>query len=122
MGIKPILISASPRAVLQMLSDLSKDGEIPDLILCDIMMPEMDGYELIRKIRTEDKYEEIKAIAVTSAVQVGSAQSAQDSGFDGFLPKPVFLDELAKVIKTCYKYDKAKDDLYIYIYIYIYQT
>ena len=100
MGVEPILISASPKAVLQMLSDLSKDGEAPDLILCDIMMPEMDGYELIKKIRTEDKYADIKAIAVTSAVQVGSAQNAQESGFDGFLPKPVFLDELAKVITT----------------------
>ena len=100
MGMETILISASPKAVLQMLNDLSSDGEVPDLILCDIMMPEMDGYELIRKIRAEDRYENIKAIAVTSAVQVGSAQNAQESGFNGFLPKPVFLDELAKVITT----------------------
>lgn len=100
MGVEPILISASPKAVLQMLNELSSDGEAPDLILCDIMMPEMDGYELIKRIRSESKYKEIKAIAVTSAVQVGSAQNAEESGFDGFLPKPVFLDELAKVITT----------------------
>jgi CheY-like chemotaxis protein len=100
MGIEPILISASPKAVLQMLNDLSKDEEAPDLILCDIMMPEMDGYQLIKKIRAEDKYRDIKAIAVTQVVHVGSAQNAQESGFDGFLPKPVFLDELARVITT----------------------
>ena len=47
-----------------------------------------------------DRYKNIKAIAVRSAVQVGSAQNAQESGFNGFLPKPVFLDELAKVITT----------------------
>jgi len=100
MGIKPLLLSASPKAVLQMLDDLSEAGETPDLILCDIMMPEMDGYELARRIRANEKYKDIKMIAVTSAMRVGEARNAQKSGFNGFLPKPVFLDELAKVIAT----------------------
>jgi len=100
LGMKAMLISASPKAVLQMLNDLTDDEENPDLILCDIMMPEMDGYELMRRIRANKKLKNIKSVAVTSAVQVGSAHSAQESGFDGFLPKPVFLDELAKVITT----------------------
>lgn len=107
-GIKPILITASPNAVLQMLDDLSDDEGTPDLILCDIMMPEMDGYEMARRIRTNDKYKNIKMIAVTSAVRIGDARNAQESGFDGFLPKPVFLDELAKIITTVLG-DKRKD-------------
>ncbi len=100
MGIDVLLISESPKAVLQMLDDSTNDKEVPDLILCDLMMPEMDGYELARTIRADDRYKDIKLIAVTSAVRVGGARNAQDSGFNGFLPKPVFLDELAKVIAT----------------------
>ncbi|MBN1869105.1 MAG: response regulator [Candidatus Omnitrophica bacterium] len=100
MGIDVLLISASPKAVLQMLDDSLIEGELPDLILCDLMMPEMDGYELARTIRANDGFRGIKLIAVTSAVRVGGAKNAQDSGFNGFLPKPVFLDELAKVIAT----------------------
>ncbi len=100
MGFELVLVSASPKAVIQMLNDLKGDDEVPDLILCDIMMPEMDGYEMIKKIQLDPRYQDIKAIAVTSAVHVGSARSAQESGFNGFLPKPVFLDELAKIITT----------------------
>ena len=100
MGIETVLISASPKEVLQELDKLSDRGEIPDLILCDIMMPEMDGYEMIQRVLKNEKCKNIKTIAVTSAVHVGSAQNAQKSGFSGFLPKPVFLDELAKVITT----------------------
>jgi len=98
MGVEVLLMSASPKTVLQMLDDLLKEGGIPDLILCDLMMPEMDGYEMARRIRDNDKYNDIKLIAVTSAVRVGGAQNAQENGFNGFLPKPIFLDELAKVI------------------------
>jgi two-component system sensor histidine kinase/response regulator len=99
-GIDVLLISASPKAVLQMLDDSLIEGGAPDLILCDLMMPEMDGYELARTIRANDGFRNIKLIAVTSAVRVGGARNAQDCGFNGFLPKPVFLDELAKVIAT----------------------
>jgi two-component system sensor histidine kinase/response regulator len=98
MGIKVLLMSASPKAVLHMLHDLSEDGEDPDLVLCDIMMPEMDGYELARRIRANGRFKDIKMVAVTSAMRVGEARNAQKSGFNGFLPKPVFLDELAKII------------------------
>jgi len=100
LGIETVLISASPKTVLMMLEECAGDEEVPDLILCDIMMPEMDGYELMRRIRANDKYKNLRSIAVTSAVQVGSAKNAQESGFSGFLPKPVFLDELAKIITT----------------------
>lgn len=98
MGIDVLLISASPKVVLQMLDDSLIEGESPDLILCDLMMPEMDGYEMARTVRANDGFRGIKLIAVTSAVRVGGARNAQDCGFNGFLPKPVFLDELAKVI------------------------
>ncbi|MCK5178989.1 MAG: response regulator, partial [Candidatus Omnitrophica bacterium] len=100
MGIDVLLISESPKEVLQMLDDSLNQGERPDLILCDLMMPEMDGYELARIIRANDGFRDVKLIAVTSAVRVGGARNAQDCGFSGFLPKPVFLDELAKVIAT----------------------
>jgi CheY-like chemotaxis protein/anti-sigma regulatory factor (Ser/Thr protein kinase) len=98
LGMDVVLISSSPREVLQLLDDSLINGDTPDLILCDLMMPEMDGYNLARTIRANDGFCGVKLIAVTSAVRVGGAHSAQVCGFNGFLPKPVFLDELAKVI------------------------
>lgn len=100
LGIETVLISASPKAVLQMLDEMAQQEDVPDLILCDIMMPEMDGYEMVKRVRANDRFKTVKCIAVTSAVHVGSARNAQESGFSGFLPKPVFLDELAKIITT----------------------
>lgn len=100
MGIDVLLMSASPKAALQMLDQLANEGGLPDFILCDLMMPEMDGYEMARMVRANDQFQNIKLIAVTSAVRVGGARNAQENGFNGFLPKPVFLDELSKVIAT----------------------
>ncbi|OGX35825.1 MAG: hypothetical protein A3C36_06445 [Omnitrophica WOR_2 bacterium RIFCSPHIGHO2_02_FULL_52_10] len=100
MGIEPVLVTSSPKAVLDMLEDLAGDDYVPDIILCDLMMPEMDGFELAKRVRINEKLKNVKLIAVTSATRVGSARRAEESGFNGFLPKPVFLDELAKVIAT----------------------
>jgi CheY-like chemotaxis protein len=108
MGLEPVLITSSPQAVLDMLEDMAADDYVPDVILCDLMMPEMDGYELAKRVRINEKFKDIKLIAVTSAVRIGSARSAEESGFNGFLPKPVFLDELAKVIATVLG-DKRKE-------------
>ena len=112
MGIETVLITSSPKAVLDMLEDLAEDDYVPDVILCDLMMPEMDGFELAKRIRINDKFRGVKLIAVTSATRVGSAHRAEESGFNGFLPKPVFLDELAKVIATVMG-DKRKESTII---------
>ena len=79
---------------------LSSHAELPQIILSDIMMPDMDGYQLARKIRANKNTKDIKLVAITSDVKPGAAKEAKEAGFDGFLPKPILKSDLIDVIRA----------------------
>ena len=62
--------------------------ERPDLILTEIQLPSMDGYEAMRRIRTDPALLSIPIIAVTSYAPNGEEQKARAAGCDDFVPKP----------------------------------
>jgi two-component system, cell cycle response regulator DivK len=70
----------------------------PDLILMDIQMPVMDGYEATRRIKADPALKAIPVIAVTSYALAGDEQKTQAAGCDGYIAKPFSPREmLAKV-------------------------
>jgi two-component system cell cycle response regulator DivK len=71
----------------------------PDLILMDLGMPVMDGWEATRKIKANDALKHIPIIAVTSHAMVGDEIDARKAGCDDYLPKPVDDEELIRKIK-----------------------
>jgi CheY-like chemotaxis protein len=70
----------------------------PDLILMDIQMPEMDGYEATVEIRKDPDSRNTRVVAVTAFAMVGDAEHILASGFDGYMSKPIvpetFIDEM----------------------------
>ena len=64
----------------------------PDLILMDIQMPEMDGYEAARRLLANPAVAEIPIIAVTSYAMAGDRERALQIGFKGYLEKPINPD------------------------------
>jgi two-component system cell cycle response regulator DivK len=70
----------------------------PDLILMDLGMPVMDGWEATRKIKANDALKHIPIIAVTSHAMIGDEIDARKAGCDDYLPKPVDDEELLKKI------------------------
>src|ERR1041385_7333775 len=62
--------------------------ERPDLILMDIQMPILDGYEATRRIKADPQLSSIPIIAVTSAALSGDDQKARAAGCDDYVPKP----------------------------------
>jgi CheY-like chemotaxis protein len=72
----------------------------PDLILMDLGMPVMDGWEATRKIKANDSLKHIPIIAVTSHAMVGDEIEARKAGCDDYLPKPIDEDALLRKIKT----------------------
>ena len=76
------------------------EEEKPDLILMDLGMPVMDGWEATRKIKANDALKHIPIIAVTSHAMVGDEIDARKAGCDDYLPKPIDEDALLKKIKT----------------------
>jgi len=71
--------------------------ENPDVILMDLTLPVMDGFEAARLIRKNQKQKEVLIIAVTAHQETDFRSGARDSGFDAYVTKPidiVFLTEL----------------------------
>src|SRR5437899_101970 len=63
--------------------------EMPDLIICDIQLPKLTGYEIVKQIKSDDKLKEIPLIAVTAYSMVGDRNKIFTAGFDGYIPKPI---------------------------------
>ena len=71
----------------------------PDLILMDIQMPIMDGYEASRRIKADPATNGIPIIAVTSYALSGDEQKARDAGCDDYVPKPYSPRQLMAKIR-----------------------
>jgi len=69
-----------------------------DIVLMDIMMPLMDGYTTIRKIRSLERFTHLPIIAVTGKVVAGERQRCLDAGANDYVPKPVDTAELLTAI------------------------
>ncbi|MEN7546848.1 response regulator [Rapidithrix thailandica] len=70
-----------------------------DLILLDIQMPGMDGYEVARHIRQIPRYKPVPVIALTALVQEVSLEKVKEAGMDGLLEKPFTQEELARLLE-----------------------
>jgi CheY-like chemotaxis protein len=68
-------------------------------ILLDMMMPEMDGYEALEKLKQDKRYRHIPVISVTAQAMVGDREKCLAAGADGYVSKPVDIDKLLALIK-----------------------
>lgn len=72
----------------------------PDLILCDIQMPHLDGYAVLGALRSDPAFSGIPVIAVTALAMLGDGDQLLAQGFDGYLSKPIELDQLKAELAT----------------------
>lgn len=68
------------------------------VVLMDMMMPEMDGYEAMAKIKSTDVLKNIPIIAITAQAMAGDREKCLAAGADGYISKPVNVDELVKLL------------------------
>jgi CheY-like chemotaxis protein len=61
----------------------------PDLVLMDIQMPVMDGYEAVRHLKNDSVYEATPILAITALAMVGDRNKILQAGFDGYVSKPI---------------------------------
>lgn len=71
-----------------------------DIVLMDIMMPEMDGYEAIENIRKQKKYAELPIIAVTAKAMKGDREKSMQIGASDYISKPIDVDKLISLMRV----------------------
>jgi signal transduction histidine kinase/CheY-like chemotaxis protein/HAMP domain-containing protein len=77
-----------------------KDELEVDIMLVDIMMPEMDGYETMREIRSYPEYRDLPIVAVTAKAMKGDREKCLEAGANDYIAKPVDLDQLLAVLRV----------------------
>ena len=80
------------------LDKLDQDPKM-DLVLMDVMMPEMDGYEATRKIRKQKRFAQLPIIAVTAKAMKDDQKNCLEAGANDYVSKPVDLDKLLSLIR-----------------------
>jgi two-component system cell cycle response regulator len=90
-----LLAALSGMECLEMVADV-----VPDLILLDVMMPGIDGFEVCRRIKQEGETRKIPIIMVSSSIGEKLRVEAMEAGADGFLSKPVDKTELVVQVKS----------------------
>ncbi|HEY2256663.1 MAG TPA: response regulator [Variovorax sp.] len=76
-------------------------AESPDLILMDIQLPDIDGIEVLRRIRAEPSLDATPVAAVSASVMPDEQQKIAASGFDAFVAKPINLKQFREMVQRC---------------------
>lgn len=85
----------------------SLESVIPDLILLDIMMPEMDGFQTLKNIRNNIDLSAVPIYAVTAKAMVGDKEIILKHGFNDYIPKPVSSNIIANKIAQLFSKSKS---------------
>lgn len=72
----------------------------PTFILLDLSMPEMDGWEMFERTRSNEKFSDVPIIALTAHAMAGDKERIAEAGFDGYIPKPFRINSLMEDIRS----------------------
>ena len=83
----------------------------PDLILLDVMMPKLSGFEVCQRLKEDEATRSIMILMVTALNELGDMERAVDSGTDDFLSKPVNKIDLLKRVENMLKLRTVTDEV-----------
>ena len=78
---------------------IARSDNPPDLILLDIMMPGMDGYETMQVIRSEPRFRRLPIVALTAKAMKGDREKCLEAGASDYLAKPVNTEQLLSALR-----------------------
>jgi CheY-like chemotaxis protein len=82
-----------------------------DLVLLDIRMPGMDGYDVAARLRREKQLEKTRIVALTASAMVGDRERIDAAGFDGYIQKPIDPETFIDQIKEFFPEELTKHDV-----------
>lgn len=75
------------------------EADHPDLILMDLQLPRVDGYEITRRLKSNESTRDIPIVALTARAMVSDIEQAMEAGCDGYLTKPIDTRELPRALR-----------------------
>ena len=99
-----VVIAGSGDQALQAL----QDGHF-DVMLCDVQMPGMDGYELVRRVRAEPAWAALPIIALTAHASARDRDLCRAAGMDDYITKPIRVDALVEALNHVPSRKDAQD-------------
>lgn len=75
-------------------------AQMPDLIIMDIQMPEMDGYEAVGILRKDARFAEVPIVGLSAFAMTSDREKALKIGFNGYIEKPIELDNFIKELSN----------------------
>jgi len=83
---------------------------LPDIVLMDLALPRMDGWEATRRLKADPRTRDIPIVALTGHALAGHAEGAREAGCDAFVTKPCLPDALVAEIRRLLDRPRANDD------------
>lgn len=81
-------------------------GNPPDLFICDLEMPGLSGFDVLKEIRARHETRQLPVIAVTASAMVGDRDKVLAAGFDGYISKPIDPESFVKEVEAFLKSEK----------------
>ena len=82
----------------------------PDIVICDILMPGMDGFEVLEKIRKDKKLKKLHVIIISAKTDSWSIKNAMDRGAFDYLTKPINIQDVKNKVKSAMVENVLGDD------------
>ena len=76
---------------------------VPSFVLLDLSMPVMDGWEMLKHIRTNPELQSIPVIALTAHAMAGDRERVMEAGFDGYIAKPFRIGTFMSELTACFQ-------------------
>lgn len=74
--------------------------ELPDVILCDVQLPTVSGYQVVQRLRSDPRFAKVPVVAVTALAMVGDREKLLAAGFDGYISKPIAPETLVSQVEA----------------------
>ena len=98
-----VIIGVNGKDGLNKIKASAQNGRIPNIIITDINMPEMNGVELIRNIKMDEKLKYIPVLVLSTETDASISSAVKEYGAAGWMKKPLAPEEIVKVVKRFFK-------------------